>query len=412
MSTITMNAPNGACTDDANCYTGTSPTDMARAHLHTLFDGAPVEHFGMWKTITNEGKQNAGPFNLDAASLELAAHAFVTEQEDYENRFVRCTPVAELPQEPGSQGLDEDATGSMVFWGDVDTEKAEVSKDEALAAIYAVFPDKPPTLVIDSGGGLHPYWKLTAFCTDLARIRATNTHIAEKLLHVGGDSAVKNVGRVMRLAGTYNRKEGRDNALVQIVQHNPDAVYGLDDLNSPVAETTPAPTPAAAPPTPGNRYPSERMVRDALDKAPTEGRNKRGFDLACQLRDNGYSQEEAEHIGLTQYVPHTLRTTPDGEVTPYTEREYRASVKQAFDRPPREPSGTAPSELKGETPLFSDIDNARRFVKMFGDRIRYCHQWGCWLIWDGSRWRRDDAGTILELAKETAMQIFAFAVAK
>jgi putative DNA primase/helicase len=48
---------------------------------------------------------------------------------------------------------------------------------------------------------------------------------------------------------------------------------------------------------------------------------------------------------------------------------------------------------------LTELGNAQRLVKLFGDRIRYCWTWRAWFIWDGTRWRRDETGEIFNLAK-------------
>ena len=61
-----------------------------------------------------------------------------------------------------------------------------------------------------------------------------------------------------------------------------------------------------------------------------------------------------------------------------------------------------------KTPDFNctDLGNAERLVHYFGDRIRYCHAWKSWYIWDGTRWRVDEAEEIKELAKKTVRWIY------
>jgi putative DNA primase/helicase len=54
----------------------------------------------------------------------------------------------------------------------------------------------------------------------------------------------------------------------------------------------------------------------------------------------------------------------------------------------------------------SDTGNALRLVNKFGDRIRYCHEWGDWLIYDGRRWARDRTKEIEYLAKLTVDSIW------
>ena len=48
---------------------------------------------------------------------------------------------------------------------------------------------------------------------------------------------------------------------------------------------------------------------------------------------------------------------------------------------------------------YTDMGNSRRFALEFGADVRYCHPWESWLIWDGRRWRRDEAGEIFALAR-------------
>ena len=54
----------------------------------------------------------------------------------------------------------------------------------------------------------------------------------------------------------------------------------------------------------------------------------------------------------------------------------------------------------------TDLGNAERLVHYFGDRIRYCHAWKTWYIWDGTRWAADEAEGIKELAKKTVRRIY------
>lgn len=54
----------------------------------------------------------------------------------------------------------------------------------------------------------------------------------------------------------------------------------------------------------------------------------------------------------------------------------------------------------------TDLANARRLVKLHGDKLRYCHPWGKWLIWDGKRWALDETGAATRLAKDVADSIW------
>jgi len=56
---------------------------------------------------------------------------------------------------------------------------------------------------------------------------------------------------------------------------------------------------------------------------------------------------------------------------------------------------------------FTDLENAQRLVERHGKNIRFCHQWGKWLIWEGMRWSKDETGGIVRLAKDTVKTICA-----
>src|SRR5215210_4975916 len=56
--------------------------------------------------------------------------------------------------------------------------------------------------------------------------------------------------------------------------------------------------------------------------------------------------------------------------------------------------------------LCTDTGNAERLSDRHGANLRYCHPWGKWLLYDGTRWRVDDRGAVVRLAKDTARSIF------
>jgi putative DNA primase/helicase len=92
------------------------------------------------------------------------------------------------------------------------------------------------------------------------------------------------------------------------------------------------------------------------------------------------------------------------------ERVLDNETLRALDRllpePPR--NGHRPTLATIERPErpCTDLGNAERLVRLFGDRIRFVPQWG-WLVWDGKRWTRDNGNQrITELAEETVRQIY------
>ncbi len=70
---------------------------------------------------------------------------------------------------------------------------------------------------------------------------------------------------------------------------------------------------------------------------------------------------------------------------------------------PSEPTVDAPRAVF-DFPL-TDTGLAERFAAQHAKNVRYCHPWGKWLVWDGTRWAVDDAGRLQQLAKKTARSI-------
>jgi putative DNA primase/helicase len=78
---------------------------------------------------------------------------------------------------------------------------------------------------------------------------------------------------------------------------------------------------------------------------------------------------------------------------------------------------TAMTALKLDDPAFAnwglasepgatDVGNAQRFVMQHADRVRFVHEWKAWIIWDGTRWRRDDTEAVWDFARTTIKSIY------
>ncbi|RRR68897.1 MAG: DNA primase [Candidatus Viridilinea halotolerans] len=108
---------------------------------------------------------------------------------------------------------------------------------------------------------------------------------------------------------------------------------------------------------------------------------------------------------------------PKGDVSDWLNaghqiEELLALVEVAADYVPEAEHGDNLSQpeaktLESDSPHNTDLGNARRLVCHFGDRIRYVHSWGTWLIYDGSRWIKDETGEIHRLARSTIRHMYA-----
>lgn len=167
-----------------------------------------------------------------------------------------------------------------------------------------------------------------------------------------------------------------------------------------------------------------------LSQAIEGNRNDNGFLLACQLRDSGLSQSEAE-----SYMREYARRVPG---TGYTESEALASLDQAYKGPRRDPArrfpglsggngyhpaGQAASWIDGQRPVdgpvdgpvqgqqdegpipLTDMGNARRFALQHAGKVLYTQALG-WLCWDGKRWAKDETGAVYRLARQTVKSLY------
>jgi putative DNA primase/helicase len=75
----------------------------------------------------------------------------------------------------------------------------------------------------------------------------------------------------------------------------------------------------------------------------------------------------------------------------YRERQAVANGKPAGESTPS-PEGCD----------LSDLGNSRLFVRLHGERVRFVPAWNKWLLWDGTRWRADDLGAVVEMGKSVA----------
>lgn len=56
---------------------------------------------------------------------------------------------------------------------------------------------------------------------------------------------------------------------------------------------------------------------------------------------------------------------------------------------------------------LTDLGNAKRLVHYFGHNLRFVHDWNVFLVWDGTRWKRDERKEIRRAGEQTIMRIHA-----
>jgi hypothetical protein len=110
---------------------------------------------------------------------------------------------------------------------DIDLDKVDAGRDEIEKKLSQL--SLPPSYVISSGHGYHVYWLLhEAVEVGLPVVGQVEALLRQLANHVGGDPAVCEISRLMRLPGSRNTKNNGSIA-VQIIVARPNR-YDLGDL--------------------------------------------------------------------------------------------------------------------------------------------------------------------------------------
>jgi hypothetical protein len=187
--------------------------------------------------------------------------------------YLRCTTVSGTSE--GSRGKDSDSLYLPGIWADIDIEgpghrhdparhsgrRLPADRDAAMG-IVAESGLPVPTVWVDSGGGLYPWWLTGGTMIDghsrqsiselLVRWQAVLHASAARLgLHYGTE--VSDLSRVLRLPGTTNRKVSGNPRPCRVVDYGGSGMtYSLDDMHI-VAARLPVVEPAASRSTSGAR---------------------------------------------------------------------------------------------------------------------------------------------------------------
>ena len=158
----------------------------------------------------NGGSPNGRNFGSDV----ITALAFVVGQNQLRNN-IYFTVNAVSPDFAGHKPAKTEIAAIRAAHVDIDPYKPGARFDKE-AALRSVLIDEP-TIVIDSGNGLHAYWVLIeaapATPENVASIEAVNKALVARY---GGDQSAWNVDRVLRVPGTVNWPNEKKRALGRV----------------------------------------------------------------------------------------------------------------------------------------------------------------------------------------------------
>ncbi len=317
---------------------GTSSSISCTEFLAALYQGIDPS---LWLELRCIHPTSAGKPQTRWLPVGKAANALnqvkSLNAEGYGVFFVPC-PRRER------KGSAEYAAVIPALWADIDCNSDPIKRERGLALLTAF--DPLPSAIIDSGGGWHPYWFLDApfaLTDNVARERVAA--IAHGLFAAldGDPEYVKSVASIMRLPGLVNTKPERNGALVAVTHFEPERRYLLSAFDWLAVKPNTAQFRLDA--HTNNGYaPLPQSTLDYLNNgAAVEHRNHALFAAACQFRDAGYSQSEAEAQLVSRYLA-------DGSGEPGREREAQATIASAYSRVARDPLLQAPVHHQSSPP--------------------------------------------------------------
>jgi hypothetical protein len=304
-----------------------------------------------WVGIFDSRTKATSYFSLE--NLSAAAERAQIVSEGGGDAYMNvCTRTHDLG--PDSRGGESDVPSVQTLWADIDygtLGHKSTSCPPTVQDAYSLFADLPrPSLVVNSGGGLHCYWFLahpleTAHGKEINR--ALQTHIANVAQSRGwhADAKCFNPAWMLRVPGTFNYKGG-DRRVVSIVSA-PLTRYTPDRFG-PIAHVTALPKSRAA------SQPTAEALEARPTKTATEARqalrewlkkSKKAWAKAV-LKGESFAEPGERDISINEVCATVAFVDPDTDAEELVE-VLRASLETMAEEAPcdRDPVDNAVEKL-------------------------------------------------------------------
>jgi hypothetical protein len=235
---------------------------------------------------------------------------------------------------PPKRGTKDFVAGTATLWCDYDSYKSNETIEQSRLELERY--DPPPTLMINSGGGIHAYWRLERFVEQQADIENRNFGIASKLKQ----DACHSFEHILRIPGTYNFKDPAGFRKVTIISQN-DHVYSLNDFAAVTVEAV---------------YSGSILEEEEFNKveiaqlgvelygrilhgSKSDDRSTNDWFVACALLERGYTPGQVLSVFLTDeyYVGAKARQTNGIRYATRTIEKAARQTKKKFKARPAAP---------------------------------------------------------------------------
>jgi putative DNA primase/helicase len=149
----------------------------------------------------------------------------------------------------------------------------------------------------------------------------------------------------------------------------------------------------------------------ASAKIPAGARYDAVVKMAGQLTSLGWTEAAVMSAVYDQAVATFETKVDEPAITSASskaliQKEASRVWRKYHDRSTRHAGDVAPNKAAAQTDVLvnasrTDTGAALRLHALHGENFRYVTGWG-WMVWDGTRWRRDDRGRMVEWMKDTA----------
>ncbi len=292
-------------------------------------------------------------------------------------------------QKPKKRGKNKDVSHFLAAWVDVDFHLNEESVKKAFWAAVEMFVKAglPPSIIIESGHGLHAYWLYDKpYPSKDARRVCAGIQDAFKV-----SDSISDPSRVLRMPGTANLKDAKHPAMCQVIQ----ATY----VRYPIEKFADY----AVEPTKSEQETDDEAVErknqeilkrlgkssnkeiEEIKKGVPEsggalgGRNQAATKYTGWLFSQGLTADKVREL-ILEWTKLISPPLPDEEIATVIGSITKAEAEN-------HPGGRKGSSSGDDE--RSDILAALQLKLKYGDQMMYCGPMKNWLIWDGTRWTED-----------------------
>ena len=186
--------------------------DFLRKHFQGVTDG----YITLWMKNKETQKSKTLWFNMNTETIwdELETAALDADATGWDCYFSTC-PGGRADMSDINRLRGQDITDIPAFFMDVDTKQDATKKDKyvpdtqaaAAAALKAAFP---PSYMVNSGNGVHAYWRfdkpIPANAATKKLLSTFAARIADAIKFKDIDVKASEPARILRLPGTHNHK--------------------------------------------------------------------------------------------------------------------------------------------------------------------------------------------------------------